>query len=369
MAESRRFPIDALLVSRPTADVYEAAMCLVACLSKQAAVRSYGMTWDPGTTHIELAMRYIAAGLANTVFVDPRTLDSERNDTLNFISEVRTRYPKIVFVLYTSSDFRETLIARGNANLAHYLHLTYMNSDYLNLDALREVLLRCEEWHSSRFEYDIGISFAGEDRDFAEDLARDLRKLQVKVFFDQYQTHDILGKNLTTYLYDIYGNKCRFCVPLISTSYVNKRWPKHEWAAANERNVNEAGGHYLLPVRLDDCQFAGLSPDIACMSIEDGSHKIAETIVKKLWITPDQGKKTIGVPASWEGGWIFCLEKYTANNAVLEYMRNLPRAKAEKLTIAELSAVVDVDSFYLEQALAKARRTPGFDEASPKNDP
>ena len=59
------------------------------------------------------------------------------------------------------------------------------------------------------FEYDVALSFAGEDREFVEACAEILRSLNVNVFYDNYEKEILLGKNLYSYLADIYQNRAR----------------------------------------------------------------------------------------------------------------------------------------------------------------
>ena len=46
------------------------------------------------------------------------------------------------------------------------------------------------------YEYDVALSFAGEDRKFVEDCAEILRSLNINVFYDNYEKEVLLGKNL-----------------------------------------------------------------------------------------------------------------------------------------------------------------------------
>lgn len=49
------------------------------------------------------------------------------------------------------------------------------------------------------YEYDVALSFAGEDRKFVEDCAEILRSLNINVFYDNYEKEVLLGKNLYSY--------------------------------------------------------------------------------------------------------------------------------------------------------------------------
>lgn len=47
------------------------------------------------------------------------------------------------------------------------------------------------------YEYDVALSFAGEDRKFVEDCAEILRSLNINVFYDNYEKEVLLGKIYT----------------------------------------------------------------------------------------------------------------------------------------------------------------------------
>ena len=67
------------------------------------------------------------------------------------------------------------------------------------------------------YEYDVALSFAGEDRKFVEDCAEILRSLNINVFYDNYEKEVLLGKNLYSYAHFVryYGGlSCFGCVQL-----------------------------------------------------------------------------------------------------------------------------------------------------------
>ena len=61
-----------------------------------------------------------------------------------------------------------------------------------------------------RYEFEVALSFADEDRAHASKLANILRRRGVKVFFDEYEKHTLWGKNLYIHLSEIYQNKARY---------------------------------------------------------------------------------------------------------------------------------------------------------------
>ncbi len=55
-----------------------------------------------------------------------------------------------------------------------------------------------------RFEYDVALSFAGEDREYVAQVAAALRENGVRVFDDKYEVATLWGKDLYTHLHDVY---------------------------------------------------------------------------------------------------------------------------------------------------------------------
>jgi hypothetical protein len=109
-----------------------------------------------------------------------------------------------------------------------------------------------------KFEYDLVLSFAGEDRRTAKRLYDILTERGVTVFYDFAEQERLWGKDLYQHLQEIYRDKARFCVVFVSRSYVKKRWTRHELKQAQARAFGE-NSEYILPLILDDTQLPGLN--------------------------------------------------------------------------------------------------------------
>ena len=133
-------------------------------------------------------------------------------------------------------------------------------------------------------EYDIAISFAGEDRAHAEALADFLtNEFKFHVFYDDYEQAKLWGSFLPEKLLSIYRDKARACVVLISEHYKLKRWTTHEWRAAQERALNEPNSDYILPVRLDDTVLDGLFTSLGFIDARKHSMRsVARMIFEKI---------------------------------------------------------------------------------------
>lgn len=130
--------------------------------------------------------------------------------------------------------------------------------------------------------YDVALSFAGEDRVYADQLARLLIEQEVTVFYDDFERAALWGQDLYRYLSEIYQKKTKYCVIFISEHYARKRWTNLECKAAQARAFQE-NSPYILPIRLDDADIPGILPTMGYMSWQkDGLKLIAETLLQKL---------------------------------------------------------------------------------------
>ena len=131
-------------------------------------------------------------------------------------------------------------------------------------------------------DYDVALSFAGEDRPYVEQVADALRRAGVSVFDDEFEQDKLWGVNLYEHLTDVYAKRARFTVMFISRWYAEKRWTNFERQAAQARAYAESR-EYILPARFDDTELPGLLPTTAYVSLrEKPPSTLAELIIKKL---------------------------------------------------------------------------------------
>lgn len=134
----------------------------------------------------------------------------------------------------------------------------------------------------SGLEYDVAISFAGEDRETARKIADLLRGNGRHVFYDEYEKASLWGRDLYSHLSNVYKNKARYCLVLISRFYKAKLWTKHELQSAQARAYSENKA-YILPLRIDDTELEGILPTTGYLHVNQNSiEDIVSTIEKKL---------------------------------------------------------------------------------------
>jgi len=141
------------------------------------------------------------------------------------------------------------------------------------------------------FEYDVAISFAGEQRAEAEAIADCLKSAGVKVFYDRYEQADLWGKNLYEHLSDVYQKKARYCLMLVSAAYAAKVWPTHERRNAQARALLQST-EYILPVRFDETEIPGLPGTVGYLRFEEhGVQGIYTNLLQKLNGSPESPER------------------------------------------------------------------------------
>lgn len=115
-------------------------------------------------------------------------------------------------------------------------------------------------------EWDVALSFAGEQREYVEKVAESLRELGVRVFYDNFEKVDLWGKNLYEHLDYIYRKAATYAVVFLSEDYAKKVWTTHERRSAQARAFEE-NTEYILPVRVDDSKVPGFLPTVGYLDI------------------------------------------------------------------------------------------------------
>lgn len=134
----------------------------------------------------------------------------------------------------------------------------------------------------AEFQYDVALSFAGEDRGFVERVATILRESDVKLFYDDYVVVELWGQNLFDVFEEVYSRRSRYAVLFVSRHYVAKPWPRHERHSAQARALVETSP-YVLPVVLDDSELPGMPSTVAHVDGRRlGPDGVAELIIDKV---------------------------------------------------------------------------------------
>lgn len=175
------------------------------------------LTWlaesDSGTIDIREALQ---AHPTERVSVKA-TIDNKGIDTLTATSS-------IAGVFYYNPDSR--ILAIEDPHAIFYLR----NLDFAEF--VQEV-----GFTKVTFEkpYDVALSFAGEDRDFAELLNDHLAEEGLAVFYDKAEEARILAEDVEALLGPIYESESEFVVAVMGTKYGVKRWTLFESSKFKDR--------------------------------------------------------------------------------------------------------------------------------------
>jgi hypothetical protein len=132
------------------------------------------------------------------------------------------------------------------------------------------------------FEFDVCLSFAGEDRSYVSQVAEALVVNGIRTFYDDHEQVSLWGKDLYTHLADVYQNSARYCVIFVSKHYSRKLWTNHERKAAQSRAFVE-NREYLLPVRFDQTRLPGLLETTGYLDATKASASdLADLITRKV---------------------------------------------------------------------------------------
>jgi hypothetical protein len=145
---------------------------------------------------------------------------------------------------------------------------------------LPQDLLR--EMSESLDQYDVVVSFAGEQREYVEAFVDRLASRGVDVFYDRLEEAHLWGKNLIEHFQRVYRDLGRYCVMFVSEEYADKVWTRHERRSALERALRDRH-EYILPVRFDDVELEGLSNSIGYVSVDQyPPEALASLLLTKL---------------------------------------------------------------------------------------
>ena len=151
--------------------------------------------------------------------------------------------------------------------------------------------------------FSVGLSFAGEQRDYVEEVALALRARDVDVFYDAFYEVELWGCNLVDTLDDLYSERMNAVIIFVSKDYVEKPFTDVERQAALSTAIRTREKR-IFPVRFDEVRLPGLPSTIAYLEVskntpEQLAAKICQVIgaassLKDDNITPPRSEAASG---------------------------------------------------------------------------
>ncbi len=141
-------------------------------------------------------------------------------------------------------------------------------------------------------QYDIAISFAGENRNLARCIAEQLKELDISVFYDENHEVKYLGKKLTEEFEKVFLHNSKYVLCLLDFLHKEKMWPTFE----RDIFIKRVPKQEVIPIYLDDSNFVGIPEDLYGIRYSwnqedlfwpaDVDEKIVRPLFNKLSIEP-----------------------------------------------------------------------------------
>ena len=134
-------------------------------------------------------------------------------------------------------------------------------------------------------EFEIAISFAGENRKLAKYLAEQFETIDVPAFYDENYESNYLGKTWSKEFERIFVSDSRYVVCLLDKNHREKIWPTFERNCFKKRVPDGE----VIPIYLDDTKFVGIPDDVIGIKYDwdeakiDWQEEAQENIVYKIW--------------------------------------------------------------------------------------
>src|SRR5690242_17171986 len=134
-------------------------------------------------------------------------------------------------------------------------------------------------------EFEIAISFAGENRPLAKYIAQRLQSIDISVFLDEHYEANYLGKAWSKEFERIFVHDSMYVVCLLDVHHKNKIWPTFERDCFRKRVPQGE----VIPIFLDETVFVGVPDDIVGIRFHwdpndpNWQQTVDEEIVYKIW--------------------------------------------------------------------------------------
>lgn len=138
-------------------------------------------------------------------------------------------------------------------------------------------------------DFDVGLSFPGEVRDYVEQVAFELAKSlgKQRIFYDNFYKAQLARPNLDTALQQIYRDRCRLLVAFLSKDYAEKKWCGIEFRAIREI-INAKKDERVMFVRHDKAEVSGVfSTDGYIDAATHTPKEVATMIQERLSVQPN----------------------------------------------------------------------------------
>ncbi len=220
---------------------------------------------------------------------------SQQDGSVVDLNELANSTPEVRGSINNVKERRLLVLIQSKAICARYFYYNEETKNFAVEDPAVFYFIKHLDWNALRsdcgfresskdYEYDFAISFAGENRELARCLARNLEILDARVFFDEYFETNFLGRTWSNEFKRIFANDSRLVICLLDKYPKEKLWPTFERECFQPR-VQEGD---VIPIYLDDTIFPGIPADVVGLkfkwdiSAETWEESVISDLVFKL---------------------------------------------------------------------------------------
>lgn len=200
-----------------------------------------------------------------------KTIGQQESSVID-LNELQNAIPEVRGSINNIKDRRLSVLLDSKAECKSYFYYNSETKNFAIEDPALFYFIRHLDWSQLRLDcgfreenkakdWDIAISFAGENRELAKVIAEELELQDVHVFFDEFYENNYLGKAWSENFKSIFSEKSSLIVALLDKHHQEKIWPTFERDCFTPR-VSEGD---VIPVILDDTLFTGIPKDIAAI--------------------------------------------------------------------------------------------------------
>ncbi len=211
------------------------------------------------------------------------------------LNELANANPEVKGSINNVKDKRLSVLIAEKEECSRYFYYDGQTKNFALEDPALFFYIRHLDWERLRercgfradardYEFDVAISFAGENRVLAEFVSQQLGELDINVFYDRNFEDNYLGGAWSKRFEEIFVEKSRIIVCLLDKFHNDKVWPTFERDCFRHRVKEEE----VIPVRLDDTKFVGIADDVNGIRfnwlghLEDQKNQIIDDIVLRI---------------------------------------------------------------------------------------
>jgi hypothetical protein len=192
------------------------------------------------------------------------------------LTEMANALPEVRGSINNIKERRLQVLIEGKPSVARYFYCNSESKTFAIEDPALFYFVKHLDWDQLRqdcgfrensgeeFEFEIAISFAGENRALAAFVYESLTTVDVPVFYDEQYEANYLGKTWSKQFAEIFSTKSRYVLCILDKHYAAKIWPTFEKEQFTPRVATES----VFPVFLDKTTFVGIPHDLIGMNFK-----------------------------------------------------------------------------------------------------